>query len=127
MPAAFGATASHVYVAGTTAGVVDYLGFFDRWLPIALAVVLSLSFVLLLLAFRSIVIPAKAILMNLLSVGAAYGLLVLVFQKGVGAHLLRLPAGRQHRGLGAAVPLQPALRALDGLPGLPAHAHQGAL
>jgi RND superfamily putative drug exporter len=87
VPAAFGASAAHVYVAGTTAGVVDYLGFFDRWLPIALAVVLSLSFVLLLLAFRSLVIAAKAILMNLLSVGAAYGLLVLVFQKGVGAHL----------------------------------------
>ena len=52
--------------------------------------VLSLSFVLLLLAFRSIVIPAKAILMNLLSVGASYGLLVLVFQKGVGAELLGL-------------------------------------
>ena len=52
------------------------------------AVVLSLSFVLLLVAFRSIVIPAKAILMNLLSVGAAYGLLVLVFQMGVGADLL---------------------------------------
>ena len=90
MPAAFGATAAHVYVAGTTAGVVDYLDFFDRWLPIALAVVLGLSFVLLLVAFRSIVIPAKAILMNLLSVGAAYGLLVLVFQKGVGADLLGL-------------------------------------
>ena len=88
VPAAFGATASHVYITGTTAGVVDYLDFFDHWLPIALAVVLSLSFVLLLVAFRSIVIPAKAILMNLLSVGAAYGLLVLVFQKGVGADLL---------------------------------------
>ena len=88
VPAAFGATASHVYIAGTTAGVVDYLGFFDRWLPIALAVVLSLSFVLLLVAFRSLVIAAKAILMNLLSVGAAYGLLVLVFQKGIGADLL---------------------------------------
>ena len=88
VPAAFGATAGHVYIAGTTAGVVDYLGFFDRWLPIALAVVLSLSFVLLLVAFRSLVIAAKAILMNLLSVGAAYGLLVLVFQKGVGADLL---------------------------------------
>jgi len=87
VPAAFGATATHVYVAGTTAGVVDYLGFFGYWLPIAVAVVLSLSFVLLLLAFRSIVIAAKAILMNLLSVAASYGLLVLVFQKGVGAHL----------------------------------------
>jgi putative drug exporter of the RND superfamily len=88
VPAAFGAAAAHVYVTGTTAGVVDYLGFFDRWLPIAMAVVLSLSFVLLLIAFRSIVIAAKAILMNLLSVGAAYGLLVLVFQNGVGARLL---------------------------------------
>jgi len=88
VPAAFGATATQVYIAGTTAGVVDYLGFFDRWLPISMAVVLGLSFVLLLVAFRSIVIPAKAILMNLLSVGAAYGLLVLVFQEGVGADLL---------------------------------------
>jgi RND superfamily putative drug exporter len=88
VPAAFGDTAARVYVAGTTAGVVDYLDFFDHWLPIALAVVLGLSFILLLVAFRSIVIPAKAILMNLLSVGAAYGLMVLVFQKGVGAELL---------------------------------------
>jgi RND superfamily putative drug exporter len=88
VPAAFGATATQVYIAGTTAGVVDYLGFFDRWLPISMAVVLSLSFVLLLVAFRSVVIPAKAILMNLLSVAAAYGLLVLVFQLGVGADLL---------------------------------------
>ena len=77
-------------MTGNTAGVVDYLGFFDTWMPVALAVVLSLSFVLLLVAFRSIVIPAQAIAMNLLSVGAAYGLMVLVFQKGVGAALLGL-------------------------------------
>jgi uncharacterized membrane protein YdfJ with MMPL/SSD domain len=50
--------------------------------------VLSLSFVVLMLAFRSIVIPLTAIIMNLLSVGASYGLLVLVFQKGIGAKLL---------------------------------------
>ena len=48
---------------------------------------LGLSFLLLLVAFRSIVVPAKAIGLNLLSVGAAYGLLVLVFQKGVGNEL----------------------------------------
>ena len=53
-----------------------------------LAFVLGLSFVLLTVAFRSIVIPVKAILMNLLSVGAAYGLLVAKFQKGFGADLL---------------------------------------
>jgi RND superfamily putative drug exporter len=88
VPVAFTGHEHAVYVTGNTAFVVDYLDFFDRWLPIALGVVLSLSFVLLLVAFRSIVIPAKAILMNLLSVGAAYGLLVLVFQRGVGADLL---------------------------------------
>ena len=90
IPAAFAGSPAKVYVTGTTAGVVDYLGFFDAWLPIVLLVVLSLSFVLLLVAFRSIVIPAQAIVMNLLSVGASYGLLVLVFQKGVGAKLLGL-------------------------------------
>ena len=52
------------------------------------AFVLGLSFILLTVAFRSIVIPAVAIALNLLSVGAAYGLLVLVFQKGVGNELL---------------------------------------
>jgi RND superfamily putative drug exporter len=90
VPAAFTGAPAKVYVSGNTAFVVDYLAFFHRWLPIALTVVLSLSFVLLLVAFRSIVIPAKAIAMNLLSVGASYGLMVLVFQKGVGAHLLGL-------------------------------------
>ncbi len=90
VPQAVGDTGAKVYVTGNTAGVVDYLGFFDTWLPVALIVVLSLSFVLLLVAFRSVVIPAQAIVMNLLSVGAAYGLLVLVFQKGVGAGLLGL-------------------------------------
>jgi uncharacterized membrane protein YdfJ with MMPL/SSD domain len=58
-----------------------------RWLPIVFVFVLSLSFLLLTIAFRSIVVPLKAIVLNLLSVGAAYGLLVLVFQKGVGNEL----------------------------------------
>ena len=76
------------YVSGTSAFVLDYRGFFDKWLPIGIVVVLCLSFLLLMVAFRSIVVPLNAILVNLLSVGAAYGLLVLVFQKGVGASLL---------------------------------------
>jgi RND superfamily putative drug exporter len=88
IPAAVGSTDTKVYVTGTTGFVVDYLAFFNVWLPIAIVLVLALSFVLMLLAFRSIVIAAKTILLNLLSVGAAYGLMVLVFQKGVGAHLL---------------------------------------
>ena len=57
-------------------------------LPDVIAFVLSLGFVLLMLAFRSIALPLTAIAVNLMPVGAAYGLLVLVFQKGVGADLL---------------------------------------
>jgi hypothetical protein len=60
------------------------------WLPIVIDFVLTLTLVLLTLAFRSIVIPLTAIAVNLLSVGAAYGILVLVFQEGVGADLLGL-------------------------------------
>ena len=56
--------------------------------PIVFAFVLGLAFLLLLTTFRSIVIPIKAIVLNLLSVGAAYGVLVLVFQKGWGESLL---------------------------------------
>ena len=60
----------------------------NHWLPIVLLFVLGLSFVLLTVAFRSIVIAGTAILLNLLSVGATYGLLVLVFQHGIGTGLL---------------------------------------
>ncbi|MCL1593608.1 MAG: MMPL family transporter [Actinomycetia bacterium] len=73
-----------VYVGGETAVTVDFLSQTDTYTPIVFAVVLGLSFVLLTVAFRSIVIPAKAIVMNLLSVGAAYGLVVAFFQAGVG-------------------------------------------
>ena len=60
----------------------------NSYFPWVVALVLSLSFVLLLVAFRSVVIPLKAIIMNLLSVGAAYGLITLVSLKGWGASLL---------------------------------------
>ena len=79
---------AEVLVTGLTAFASDFYKIVDRFTPIVFAFVLGLSFVLLMLVFRSIVVPAKAILMNLLSVGAAYGLIVLVFQKGVGADLL---------------------------------------
>ena len=67
--------------------MTDYVDVITSRTPLIFGVVLGLSFVLLLLAFRSIVVPLKAIVMNLLSVGAAYGLLVLVFQRGVGVDL----------------------------------------
>jgi putative drug exporter of the RND superfamily len=79
---------ARVLVTGETAEAIDYFALTDRWLPILIAFVLSLSFILLTVAFRSIVVPLKAILLNLLSVGAAYGVLILVFQKGIGNDLL---------------------------------------
>jgi len=88
VPAAFGAEAGRVLVTGTTAENVDYFDVMGFWLPIVIAFVLVLSFGLLTLAFRSVVVAATAIGVTLLSVGAAYGLLVLVFQHGVGADLL---------------------------------------
>jgi len=88
IPAAFRGLAADVFVGGATAEQMDYLHVTDSYTPIVLAFVLGLSFVLLTVVFRSLVVPLKAIVMNLLSVGAAYGLLVLVFQKGVGNELL---------------------------------------
>jgi RND superfamily putative drug exporter len=88
VPQAFGDTAGSVYVTGATAGNIDYIDIVNGYFPWVVALVLGLSFVLLLIAFRSIVIPAKAIVMNLLSVAAAYGLITLVSLHGVGAGLL---------------------------------------
>jgi RND superfamily putative drug exporter len=102
VPAAFAGTDAEVLVTGETAEGVDYFALLDRWLPIVFTFVLGLSFVLLTLAFRSVVVPAVAIVLNLLSVGAAYGLLVLVFQEGVGADLLGF---RQVDAIEAWVPL----------------------
>jgi RND superfamily putative drug exporter len=69
-------------VTGATAANVDFNKTMKQRAPIVFAFVLGLAFVLLLLTFRSIVIPIKAIILNLLSVGAAYGVLVWIFQDG---------------------------------------------
>jgi RND superfamily putative drug exporter len=69
-------------VTGETAGTVDFNKTTKQRAPIVFAFVLGLAFLLLLLTFRSIVIPLKAIVLNLLSVGAAYGVLVWIFQDG---------------------------------------------
>src|SRR5690606_4236056 len=84
VPAAFGDLADGVFVGGTPAFNYDFNEVVAIRTPFVFAFVLGLSFILLTLAFRSVVVPLKAILMNLLSVGATYGILVLVFQKGYG-------------------------------------------
>ena len=85
VPAAFaGVSGVQVYVGGNSAIFRDFLSVTDSYQWIVLAFVLGLSFLLLMVVFRSLILPIKAILMNLLSVGAAYGAVTLVFQKGVG-------------------------------------------
>ncbi len=88
VPQAFDGVDAEVLVGGDTAFNKDFFDLTDTYTPIVFAFVLGLSFLLLMVVFRSIVVPLKAIVMNLLSVGAAYGLIVLVFQEGVGADFL---------------------------------------
>jgi RND superfamily putative drug exporter len=88
VPDAFNGVSGTVLVGGGTAEVLDFNQTTDTYTPLIFVFVLGLSFLLLMVAFRSVVVPVTSIIMNLLSVSAAYGLLVLVFQKGVGAGLL---------------------------------------
>ncbi|HSB38314.1 MAG TPA: MMPL family transporter [Gaiellaceae bacterium] len=88
IPQAFRGTNAEVLVGGDTADNVDYIDTMNAWLPLVFAFVLGLSFVLLTVAFRSIVVAGTSMALNLLSVGAAYGLVVLVFRHGIGSGLL---------------------------------------
>lgn len=92
VPAAFEGAPATVSVGGISSIASDVFAITDRYTPIVFAFVLGFSFIVLMLVFRSIVIPVKAVFMNLLSVGASYGILVLVFQKGVATDLF----GFQH-------------------------------
>jgi RND superfamily putative drug exporter len=87
IPGAVAGAPAEVLVGGLSASVVDVVALVDRYTPIVIAAVLLLSCILLLVAFRSLVIAVTAVFMNLLSVGAAYGLLTLVFQNGIGSRL----------------------------------------
>jgi RND superfamily putative drug exporter len=91
-----------VAVTGQTAGTHDFNETMKARAPIVFAFVLGLAFVLLLLSFRSIVVPLKAILLNLLSVGAAYGVLIMVFQWG---HLEGLLGFRSNGAIASWLPL----------------------
>jgi uncharacterized membrane protein YdfJ with MMPL/SSD domain len=88
VPDVFAASAAEVLVAGTSSENIDYFDSVIGPAPYVIAFVLLLTFVLLTVVFRSVVVAATAVLLNLLSVGAAYGLLVTVFQYGWGADLL---------------------------------------
>ena len=94
VPATFGGLPGvRALVTGDAAYTLDVVDFYAHGMPLVMGFVLALSFVLLLVAFRSIVIPIKAILLNLLSTGAAFGLMVLVFQQGFLADVLGFKPG----------------------------------
>jgi len=87
-PHATAGTGLRVLVGGLTAEIADISAESARKLPVVAALVVLLSFVLLATVFRSLFLPIKAIVMNVLSIGASFGLLVLVFQEGWGARVL---------------------------------------
>ena len=83
IPEAFASSSANALVTGATAGNIDFRNEMVAKTPLVIAFVLALSFVVVLLAFRSLVIAVTAIVLNSISVGVAYGLLVLVFQEGL--------------------------------------------
>ena len=90
LPAAERGTTLHVYVGGVTAVFADFATVISGKLPLFIGVIIGLGFLLLMLAFRSLLVPAVAAMMNLLAAGAAFGVMVAVFQYGWGLHVLNL-------------------------------------
>ncbi|MEU9655043.1 MMPL family transporter [Streptomyces chartreusis] len=92
LPTAIGQGPARAHVGGAAASLSDVGQRTSQRLPVLVATVLAMSFLLLMLVFRSILVPLKAVLLNLLSIGAAYGIMVAVFQWGWGAALIGLEA-----------------------------------
>jgi RND superfamily putative drug exporter len=90
IPGALEGTGSRAHIGGSTAGYVDLADEIGEKLPQVIGLVVLLSFFVLVLAFRSLLVPLQAAVMNLLSIAAAYGLVTLVFQEGHGAGLIGL-------------------------------------
>ena len=86
IPKAVKGTDLDVSLGGQTAGYIDLAERIGDKLPSMILIVVALSFVVLLIAFRSVLLPVKAAVANLLSVAAAYGVVTFVFQEGHGAH-----------------------------------------
>ncbi len=90
IPGALEGTKASSYVGGQTAGYIDLASKIAEKLPLMIAIVVALSFIVLLIAFRSLLVPIKAAAMNLISVAAAYGVVTAVFQLGWGIELIGL-------------------------------------
>jgi putative drug exporter of the RND superfamily len=90
IPTALKGSSTSSYVGGQTAGYIDLATQISDKLPLMIGIVVALSFIVLLLAFRSLLVPIKAAAMNLISVAAAYGVVTAVFQLGWGSSLIGL-------------------------------------
>jgi RND superfamily putative drug exporter len=90
IPPVADSTSLRILTTGLSPGVVDFADYMSEKLPIFIGAVLLLSFILLLVVFKSVVVPLKAVVMNLLSIGAAFGVMVAVFQWGWGSSLIGL-------------------------------------
>jgi putative drug exporter of the RND superfamily len=88
IPNALEGSDTRVLVGGLTASVIDFADVNGDRLPLLIAVVIAVSFLLLVVVFKSILVPVKAAIMNLLSIGAAYGVVVAIFQWGWGKNLI---------------------------------------
>ena len=119
LPAVTAGTGLDVAVTGGVAIGVDFTDYLSERLPYFFAAVLGLSFLLLMVVFRSLLVPLKAVVMNLLSIGAAYGIVVAVFQWGWGGGLLHIERSAD-RTVRADDAVRHRLRPVDGLRGLPA-------
>ena len=98
LPSVLDGSPARAHVGGLTATSADIGDRVNSRLPLFISAVLGLSFLLLMMVFRSVLVPLKAVLLNLLSIGAAYGVLVMVFQWGWGSGLI---------GLESTVPINP--------------------
>ena len=116
-----------VNVGGPTAQVEDFKDLVSGSMWKILLFVMVFSYLVLLVLLRSLLLPLKAVLMNLLSVAAAYGVLVDGLPVRLVRRLPRLRVARLHQHDDPAVPARDRLRPVDGLRGLPAHAHPRAL
>jgi RND superfamily putative drug exporter len=120
LPAVVGEGPATAHVGGATANLAEIGRRVNDRLPVFVAAVLAMSFVLLMLVFRSVVVPLKAVLLNLLSIGASYGVVVMVFQWGWGGCADRAGVDGARRLLHPDVHVRDPVRAVDGLRDVPA-------
>ena len=119
IPASTSGTGVNAFVGGETAGSVDASSYLSSRLPWVIGTVLLLSFLLLMAVFRSLAIPIKAVIVNLLSVGAAYGVIVAVFQWGWLGGVIGIGATCPDRSVDPSHDVHDLVRSFHGLRGVP--------